>query len=200
LSALIDSKGIMIEIKGKLNIIKYIYYLLKRFGLLNSIKLLIFIYDFYVYMSRIYEFQKNANVYDNLESLLRKTSPSMYTLSQNNFKEIIKQMNFSEKIDHFSNLTCMKLLGQNNRRVTGLAGIHSIISYFSPSYLDNDIENISLALLNKCKHVRLYLNTHVTKISYQLNQVVYKNEKNRIFTKNYDYIVIGFNLTKVIKF
>lgn len=189
----------MIEIKGKLNIIKYIYYLIKTFGLLHSVKLLIFIYDFHVYLSRVYEFQNNANFYDNIEGLLRKTSPTMYTLSQNSFKEIIKQMNFSEKIDHFTNLTCMKLLGQNNSRVTGLAGIHSIFSYFSPSYSDNDIENISIALLNKCKYVRLLLNTHVTKVSYQLNQIVYKTENSEFFTKNYDYIVIAFPLTKVKK-
>ena len=47
----------------------------------------------------------------------------MYTLTQNSFNELIKQLNFDEKINHITNSACLRLLGQNNMNVTGLAGI-----------------------------------------------------------------------------
>ena len=79
--------------------------------------------DYLNYMTRVYEFQDNGFYYDNLESMLRTINPNAYTLTQNNLNELISQRHLDETIDHFSNLACLKLLGQNNRKVTGLAGI-----------------------------------------------------------------------------
>jgi hypothetical protein len=149
----------------------------------------------------------------------------MFTLTQNSFKELIMQMSFDEKIDHLTNLACLKLLGQSNMKVTGLAGffyssfinqvfviiyclfikigIHSLIAFFSGNYSGKELEHISTAILEKCKHTRLFLNCQVTKVSCQksnsaLNELVYRIN-NRNFSKNYDYVIIAFPLTKVIK-
>ena len=82
-------------------------------------------------------------------------------------------------------------------------GIHSLFGFFSDNYSNKELENISTALLEKCKHTRLFLNCQVTNIRYlksnsALNELVY-TKNNRNLAKNYDYVIIAFPLTKVIK-
>lgn len=131
---------------GCFSLFKFLYSLIRQFGLLHSIKLFGFIRNYLEFMTILYEFQNQGEYFDNIEHMLRKINPKMYTLTQNNFIELVKYHKLSDKIDHFSNLTCLKLLGQSNTRVTCLAGINHL---FIDSYQ---------AILIQIFHLRSFLN------------------------------------------
>lgn len=147
--------------------------------------------------------QDKGYTFDSVEKFARKIDPFIFTLSQKLFSELLKKYK-TKFLDDLTNLACMDSIGQTNQ-VPGLIGFHSLVSFFSSSFIRNDKKTILKFLLKNCLRTRLYLNRHVKTVTYDpknscgKNLIIYsKNFKD--YKKHYDYVVVAFPLTKnVIK-
>jgi hypothetical protein len=86
-----------------------------------------------VFVFSLYVLQDQGFSFDNIEKLLRKIDPQIFTLSQNSFKMLLGQENLNNvAMENFCNLAISNTLGQS-WEVSGLIGkiLLALFIYFS---------------------------------------------------------------------
>jgi hypothetical protein len=82
-----------------------------------------------IFLSSFYKIQNEGQCFDNIEKLLRKIDPNMFTLSQHSLKEIlVKEKLANSYLEKILNLSCLNHLDQFSH-IHAIAGINKILNF-----------------------------------------------------------------------
>ena len=81
----------------------------------------------FTFCSRFYKLQREGLSYDNLEIMLRKINPNVFTWSQHGFKDLIEKegllnVKYDKLVHKTLKLATLNVLGQDYDKVPGIVG------------------------------------------------------------------------------